>query len=154
TDRPYGSDIISGAPIMKTRTALLAALCILASHGLANAKATYISFDPPGSAFTQPVQINAVGTVDGVYADSSGVKHGFLRAADGSITTFDVTGAVGTYGAGINKTKTISGTYADSKGLYHGFLRASDGTVATFDPSGSVYTVASHVNDSGVAAGT
>src|SRR5438105_15958149 len=82
---------------MKTRTALLAALCILASHGLANAKATYISFDPPGSAFTQPVQINAVGTVDGWYADSGGVEHGFLRTSDGTITSFDPTGSTGTY---------------------------------------------------------
>ena len=66
------------------------------------------------------------------------VYHGFVRAADGTITTFDIPGAgtgafQGTFPGGINPAGTIPGTYTDSSGVNHGFVRARDGTVTTFD---------------------
>jgi hypothetical protein len=82
--------------------------------------------------------LNAQGAVVGSSLDANNVYHGFVRAADGTITTFDIPGAgtgafQGTFPGGINPAGTIPGTYTDSSGVNHGFVRARDGTVTTFD---------------------
>src|SRR5207237_1242562 len=42
---------------------------------------------------TFAANINPAGAIPGTYIDANGVSHGFLRAADGTITTFDAPGA-------------------------------------------------------------
>jgi predicted membrane protein len=88
--------------------------------------------------------INAAGTITGIYTDPSGVGHVFLRDPDGTFTTFDApgagTGAVqGTWSStfyGLNPAGAISGWYLDSGNAVHGFLRTAKGKVTTFDVPG------------------
>jgi len=68
--------------------------------------------------------------------------HGFVRAADGTITTFDAPGAgtgsgQGTVAGSINQDGVIAGDYVDPGGVEHGFVRAADGTITTFDATGA-----------------
>lgn len=93
---------------------------------------------------TSAENINAAGTITGIYTDPSGVGHVFLRAPDGTFTTFDApgagTGAVqGTWTATfteLNPAGAISGWYVDSSMALHGYLRTAKGTVTTFDAPG------------------
>ena len=64
---------------------------------------------------------SAVSAVPINYRDGAGA-HGFLRAANGTITSFDVPGASGTYAQGVSKRAT-TGYFADSAGNAHGFVR-------------------------------
>jgi predicted membrane protein len=125
------------------------------------------TFDAPGagtSAFlgTIGISMNTAGTVTGFYISTGTVYHGFVRAANGSITTFDVTGAgtgknQGTYPFSINTAGEIVGMYADASNGYHGFLRSKKGTITTFDVPGAgaghLGTAAASVNTAGVIAG-
>jgi streptogramin lyase len=83
------------------------------------------TFDPVGSAATEPFVIDDKGRITGDFKDSKGVFHGFLRKADGTIKVFDVPGATWTFPRGIDGTASggITGSYTDTKGVYHGFLR-------------------------------
>ena len=99
--------------------------------------ATYITFDAPGAVNgTNPSSINPGGAITGYFNDESFVAHGFLRAADGTITTFDVPGAVngpGTFPSIINPAGVVTGIFGDANFVAHGFLRAQNGTISTFD---------------------
>ncbi len=110
--------------------------------------------------------INSTGVITGIYSDSSGVEHGFVRSATGTFTTIDAPGAVtsgmfpGTYTARINDAGDIGGLYFDTNGLLHGFLRLASGTITAFeDPSevvgsGSYHgTIAAGLNAAGVGTG-
>jgi hypothetical protein len=62
------------------------------------------------------------GSITGVYFDANTAYHGFVRAANGTITTFDVSGAgtganQGTFALNINTAGTISGYYEDASGV-------------------------------------
>jgi len=89
--------------------------------------------------------INAAGTITGMYTDASGVGHVFLRAPDGTFTTFDAPGAgtgsvQGTWSSsfyGLNQAGAISGWYVDSGMAIHGFLRTAKGTVNAFNVPGA-----------------
>jgi len=86
--------------------------------------------------------INPAGVIAGEYADASFVFHGFVRAANGTITTFDAPGAgtgpgQSTEAFGINYAGTIEGVFADSSNVFHGFVRAANGVITTFDPPGA-----------------
>lgn len=98
-------------------------------------------FDPTGAGTgvhrgTIPLSINA-GVIAGSYVTGSpgttSVYHGFLRAADGTITEFDAPGAgtgdtQGTQSATINSAGVITGSYVDDNFVRHGYLRSADGT--------------------------
>jgi hypothetical protein len=65
--------------------------------------------------------------ITGSFNDGFSVKHGFLRASDGTVTTFDVPGAgtgfnQGTVPLGINPAGAIMGLYIDAKYRHHGFF--------------------------------
>ena len=98
-----------------------------------------------GHLGTAPTGIDTVGDIGGVYEDTNVVYHGFVRAANGTITTFDVPAAStvanlgdqGTVPLSMNTAGVIVGTYADAKSAYHGFVRAADGTITTFDAPGA-----------------
>jgi uncharacterized membrane protein len=108
----------------------------------------YIAFDAPGAAAvpgsnagTSPSSINDLGEIAGSYNDSSGVSHGFLRAADGRFTRIDVPGnGNNTYPIAINVEGTVAGYYLDSGLQFHAFLRNPDGQFTTFDGPGACDT--------------
>ena len=78
------------------------ALCVLASGGSAAAGATFTTIDVNGASNTYAQAINAGGAVTGYYQTADYADHGFVRAADGTITTFDPTGATITTPLSIN----------------------------------------------------
>lgn len=96
-------------------------------------------------AGTLPVGLDAAGNITGILADTNGVFHGFVRAANGSITNFDaaVPGTAGffpgTIPISVNGAGDITGTYEDTNGVNHGFVRAAaDGTItAPLDAPGA-----------------
>jgi hypothetical protein len=102
-------------------------------HGFLRSPAGKITtFDAPAGAGSQgfgcwqecPLGLNDSGEVTGVYADASGVYHGFLRSPWGKITTFDAPGAAnGTLPVSINDRGAIAGFYLDANNVYHAFLR-------------------------------
>ena len=97
----------------------------------------FITFDAPGAgtaAFegTLPFSINPAGEITGYYVDAGGVYHGFLRAADGTITAIDPPGSVFTQAWNVNEAGAITGNYCD-KTACHGFLQAANGSVTSFD---------------------
>jgi hypothetical protein len=113
---------------------------------------TITTFDGPGAgtgAGTIPLPGNnpgtyavagdACGMVTGYFIDSRNVAHGYLRAADGTLTVFDVPHAgtgngQGTFAGNMSMSgELIAGNYVDATGMNHGFLRASNGTVTEFD---------------------
>src|SRR5260370_39291881 len=89
---------------------LCATLCLLGSSIDARSKAVIITFDAPNAGLTLPLSINLNGSIVGYYADSSRL-HGFVRAADGTITTIDPSGSVDTSATSINDTGSIAGSY-------------------------------------------
>jgi hypothetical protein len=127
---------------------------------LRTANGTISTFDAPGAGTapptgglstknqgTLPTGINTSGVITGTYVDSNLAYHGFVRAANGTITEFDVPGAItgtgsatyalGTRPIGINDSGTIVGTYLDTSYTYHGFVRAASGAITTFDAPGA-----------------
>lgn len=68
-----------------------------------------------------PIAINPSGAITGFYASDS--VHGFLRAADGTITTFDPPGSTFTFAAAINPKGEVAGAFIDASGVVHGFVR-------------------------------
>ena len=78
------------------------------------------AFDaPPGGQITgstwipdgPPPSINPVGAIAGIYADSGGVEHGFVRTPDGTFTTIDFPGADYTEALAINRAGVIVGDF-------------------------------------------
>ena len=146
-------------------------------HGFVRTAAgTFSSFDAPGASLastwgTVPFSINAAGTVTGYYNGAGGTAHGFLRAANGTITApLDAPGAGtgwgklaggGTIPTSINTAGDIAGVYGKT-GSYHGFVyTASSATPAftTFDAPNMVLsglfmgTVAASMNAGGAVSG-
>jgi hypothetical protein len=117
--------------------------------------------DSPGSPAHQtfPYSINNNGVIAGYYTFGSGLTpHGFVRAADGTITTFDppnlpLGGA--TFALSINAAGAIVGYYLGGKFPFtnHGFVRDPQGNFTFFDPPGSTSTIADTINIGGAIAG-
>jgi hypothetical protein len=152
-------------------------------HGFARAANGTITapIDAPGASTGQSKKvqfsgtladsINTAGDIAGIYTDTNGVNHGFLRAANGTTTApIDApgTGTVGlfpgTLTASINTAGDITGVYEDANGLNHGFLRAANGAMtAPLDAPGASTgsiggmfpggTVSLGINDSGAMTG-
>jgi hypothetical protein len=142
-------------------------------HGFVlSAGGTYTSFDPAGSTSsgdksvvtgTSPVSIDAAGDVAGSYTDSSSLRHGFVRTANGTITSFDAPGATTTAGSStIGGTGALSidpggdyiaGIYTDSTGLGHGFIYSQplsgSGTFTTFEATGASAIAGAPVSGTG-----
>ena len=122
-------------------------------HGYVRAaNGTITEFDVSGAGTgghrgTIPLSINSGGIIAGIYTtgtyqNGTHPYHGFMRAANGTITTFDAPGAgtntaQGTAPSAINASGTITGTYADSSGAEHGFIRDTSGTFTSFDAPGA-----------------
>ena len=122
-------------------------------HGYVRAaNGTITDFDVSGAGTgghrgTIPLSVNTGGVIAGIYTTGTSLSgttfyHGFMRAANGTITTFDAPGAgtntaQGTAPSAINASGTITGTYADSSGVEHGFVRDASGTITSFDAPGA-----------------
>ena len=100
---------------------------------------------------TSPTSLNNVGVMTGIYQGSSGLTHGFVRAANGTITApLDepnaTTGGVGqlpggTANASIDDSGTVTGGYFDKNGVIHGFVLAPGAASApTFNPPAGTYS--------------
>ncbi len=146
-------------------------------HGFArSANGAITTFDAPGAGTTPgtfkglkfqgtvAASINTGGVITGTWADSNFANHGFVRAADGTMTEFDVPGAgeqgtFGTVSGSINTGGTIAGLYQDANGIFHGFERSTSGSIASFDAPGAGTTgmfegtAGVSINDSSVIAG-
>jgi hypothetical protein len=92
--------------------------------------------------------------ITGYYLGNNLVSHGFVRAANGTITTFDPTNVAtapsthiasdsGTIPTSIDTAGDIAGTYTDTTGSRHSFVRTAGGTLTPFDPTGTDTTCAS-----------
>lgn len=78
-------------------------------------------FDAPGSVRTEAWDINASGTVVGLFEDSTSATHGYLRQG-ATFTTIDYPGATSTMVFGINAAGDLVGAAKDSAGVQHGFV--------------------------------
>jgi len=109
-----------------------------ATHGfLRSAAGTITTFDVPGAPTTQPQAINTSGQIAGLYTDSSGVLHGFIRTGN-TYTKFNFP-AGSVYGsAHLNDSGQVAGYYADVNVNSKGYLRDTNGTFTTLSLSGQV----------------
>ncbi|MBV8801169.1 MAG: hypothetical protein JO208_15360 [Alphaproteobacteria bacterium] len=81
--------------------------------------------------------MNNSNVIAGRYFGDDGVRHGFIRAADGSITKFDDPNAAhGTIPRGINDLGDVVGQYTDAANVDHAFIRTADGNFSEFDVQG------------------
>lgn len=89
-----------------------------ATHGfLRDGAGNVTQIDYPGSLQTQCTGINDLGTITGVYTDSTGVDHGFIRVS-GRYQTVKAP-----YVAGINNRSGVVGSVFAKSGETYGFLR-------------------------------
>ena len=127
-------------------------------------KPIFTTFDAAGAGTgngqgTFADSINTAGDIAGLYIDGNNTWHGFVRAANGTLTTFDAPGAVSaTFPVSINAAGTIAGYYADVIDTWHGFVRAASGAITTFDAPGAgtgagYGTFANSINAAGHIAG-
>jgi hypothetical protein len=148
---------------MKLRTfASFSAMTLFATLGISvhtsaqKVKDQIITFDA-GPNGTIPTGINPEGAITGWFYDPGGVLHGFVRAADGTVTAFDAGPAgpagTGTAPIGINPAKVTTGAYLDAVGGFHGFVRNADGTITVFD-AGPHVTNPTGINPRGEITGS
>jgi len=102
----------------------------------------------PGTA---PASLNNAGVMTGIYQDASGLTHGFVRAATGTIISpLDAPNATkggvgefpgGTANASINDSGMATGGYFDNSGVAHGFVLTPGAAAApTFNPPAGTYS--------------
>jgi hypothetical protein len=103
------------------------------------------TFNDGAGQGTYAANINALGTILGGYADSSGVFHAFLLPPFAKFTNFDAPDAgtgsgQGTFVPteyGINFEGAVTGWYVDSGNVSHGYMRSTEGNITEFDAPGA-----------------
>lgn len=142
------------------------------AHGfLRSPRGTFTTFNAPGAGTSSGqgtytagvIGLNQAYAITGDYFDANNVYHGWVRAADGTITVYNVTGAgtgafQGTGSSGLNALGVIMGPYTDPSGVNHGFVRAPFGAITTFDVPGAGTgsgqgTIPEGINSEGAIAG-
>jgi len=108
-------------------------------------------FDAPGVATTQPEAINTSGQIAGLATDSSGILHGFIRAAAGTYTMYSLPSGTAYASALMNDVGQVAGYYADRNFNSHGYLRDTNGTFTTFSLPGN--TGVGDINQGGFIVG-
>lgn len=117
----------------------------------------------PGFSGTIPFGINRSGVIAGIWRDPVSY-HGFVRAADGTITSYTYPGSLNLTSpifqsradshvfGGINREGYITATFFNTTGQAQGFVRSPDGTITTFD-LGPGDTYATAINDYAIVTG-
>jgi hypothetical protein len=141
----------------------LAATLLICAAPLAAQQPGFVSFDAPGAGTasnqgTFPTVINQSGAVAGIYTDSSGLLHQFLRMPSGTITEFDPPSLTLTQLTGLNVHGEIVGYGFGFSSTLHrsvtrGYLRSGTGAFIRVDAPGAIDTVPFAINDSGLVAG-
>jgi hypothetical protein len=120
---------------------------------------TFKIFNVPDSGPTAAISINGKGAIAGNYTDASGILHGFVRDASGTVSRFDIPSsefAIPGSGAGvvsINDWGVIAGMYLDENFAFHGFVRDAQGTISTFDAAQYATTFVHGINNEGTIVG-
>jgi len=143
-------------------------------YSAASANPTFTIINVPGAgssglfASTVVANMNAGGDVSGIYNDASGVRHGFLRLANGTFTNpIDAPSVAlsgmfsGTLLVSINTQDDITGAFLDSSAVFHAFSLAAGSTppppppaaIPTFGPAPGNYTSQQMVTISDTTAG-
>jgi probable HAF family extracellular repeat protein len=144
-------------PFSPRRTLLAAGLSLFAITASATSSYattyTVTPFSIDHAVQTNPIAINASGTVVGNWQNVTGGYHSFSMTAAGQVTHIVPPNAANTLVAGINKAGTTVGSFVDTNGARHGFIDAA-GTYTQIDVSGAIATGVSGINDSGTVVGT
>jgi len=120
-----------------------------------------------GSTTNECTAMNDSGSSVGIYEDSTGLIHGWMRDAAGAITVIDVPGAsttpaavpclggslAGTVPNGINNRGEITGHFWDTSNNEHGFIRSPNGTFTQVDVPGAYQTAGGGVNENNAMVG-
>lgn len=116
----------------------------------------FTEFTISGTVMTIPTAINAGDAVTGYSITKRQVRHGFLRAPDGTITELVPPGAgeAGTTPSRIADGGEIVGTFGDINGVTHGFALGTGGTYTQIDVPGAAGTSAASVNANGDIVGS
>ncbi len=105
----------------------------------------------PDSTYAVVTGINSVGTMCGVYRDTSGRQLGFTY--NGVVTPFAISGSIRTTVRGINDAGDLVGDYDDDSGALHGFVDIG-GLITSIDYPGASGTRSLAINNFGQAVGS
>src|SRR5207302_3211005 len=119
------------------------------SNPLSNPYA-FTTIDVPGATGTTASGINGTGQIVGIYVDTGGLSHGFLRDAGGTYSAIDIPGATSTAASGINDIGQIVGSFLDT-GDTHGYLMDAGGAYSAINVPGAARPDAAEVGDNGEA---
>ena len=101
---------------------------------------------------TNPVGINASGTILGYWVDAAYNNHGFTYD-HGKLTSFNVPKAKSTRPTGFNDKGEIVGQFTDASDVTHGFFYTASAGFTTVTPKGSTNTGLNAINAGGTAVG-
>jgi len=125
---------------------------LLGASEASRAGYVFTAIDFPGAPTTLALGINDAGLIVGIYFDTSGIEHGFLKSGS-SLTPIDVPGSTFTQVDGINDVGQIVGGFGDSTGFRHGFLKSGSSFTQLDVPGATVFTEAIGINDAGLIVG-
>ena len=143
--------------LWKRRGLIAVCLCAL-STALAGAGQVLVftTIDFPGSVLTNAQGINALGEIVGIYTDTAGQQHGFLRSGE-LYRSIDFPHARSTQVRGIGPAGDIVGTYQRENetavGANHGFLMTRRGGFFPADYPGHQNTIPQRILADGTILG-
>jgi hypothetical protein len=119
-------------------------------------KGKFVDINFPKGTGTQPTGINDTGDVVGLYFDSAGSQHGFLKKAGGKYQSIDVPGETSAAAWAINNAGDITVYAVNSSGDFDAFLYNGKTFKNINDPNakGTLGTVVHTVNNKGDIDGT
>jgi uncharacterized membrane protein len=142
----------------RVRAAIVVAIVLAGLRGVTGQgrALVYSTFDFPGAVLTNAQGINAQGEIVGLYTDTAGKTHGFIRSGE-HYRSVDFPEAGATQLRGISQTGDMVGSYQrsdESGGLpVHGFLMTRRGTFFKVDYPGHANTIAQRILADGTILG-
>ena len=136
---------------------ITACLCVFATAASgAGQVLVFTTIDFPGSVFTNAQGLNALGEIVGIYTDTAGQQHGFLRSGE-QYRSIDFPNAKSTQVRGIGPAGDIVGTYQRENetafGANHGFLMTRRGGFFKVDYPGHQNTIPQRILADGTILG-